>query len=172
MKKIDYKLYNASSFNNFIKGQLSLTFNDKSVLSQKLKQVESLLEAETTRLTGKTFFVITTSLGLNLADICKQFFKNIPSTKLKSLKSSENKLEDLFGIFFNAKTDLVTASCIMETTLNELFKNKFDRIYAYEVCALAIAFGIEPHILFEYFYGDGERPVIGLLPKPAEGKEN
>jgi len=22
------------------------------------------------------------------------------------------------------------------------------------------------------FYGDGERPVIGLLPKPAEGKEN
>lgn len=40
---------------------------------------------------------------------------------------------------------------MMETTLNELFKNKFNRIYAYEVCALAIAFDIEPHILFESF---------------------
>nr|WP_315401987.1 hypothetical protein [uncultured Sphingobacterium sp.] len=26
-----------------------------------------------------------------------------------------------------------------------------------------------PH---QQFYGDGERPVIGLLPKPADGKES
>ena len=169
MKKIDYKLYSANAFNVFIKGELSSFINDESLLNQKMQQVESLLEGETTRLTGKTFFTITNLLDLNLAHICTQFFKNLPSTKLKSFKRSDNKLEDLFGIFFNVKTDLVNASCIMETTLNELFKNKFNRIYAYEVCALAIAFDIEPHILFEYFYGDGERPIIGLLSKSAEG---
>ena len=78
---------------------------------------------------------------------------------------------------------------MMETTLNELFKNKFNRIYAYEVCALAIAFDIEPHILFEsfmiswftfnrhhglsqrQFYGDGERPILGLA-QPHTGDES
>lgn len=171
MIKLDYKLYSTISFHSFLKKYVNETYKNRPILSQKIEAIDSLLEKETAKLTAKTFFNVIKSLELDLKIICVLFFKTIPSIKLTSIKPSENKLNDLLGPYFNSKLELVTASGIKETTLKELFDNKFNRIYAYEVCAIAISFGIEPHILFEYFYGDGERPVIGLLPPVEEKKE-
>lgn len=162
MIKLDYKLYNTVSFRSFLKRYINENYNTSSALSQKIEIIDLFLEKETAKLTAKTFFNVIKSLELDLEIICNLFFKTIPSTKLKSIKSSKNKLEDLLGPYFNSKLELVTSSGIKETTLNELFDNKFDRIYAYELSAIAISFGIEPHIMFNYFYGDGERPIIGL----------
>ena len=164
MIKLDYKLYNTISFRSFLKGYVNEKYKNLPVLSQKMEAIDWLLEKETAKLTAKTFFNVIRSLELDLKTICDLFFKTIPSIKLKSIKSSKNKLEDLLGSYFNSKLELVTASGIKETTLNELFDNKFDRLYAYEACAIAISFGIEPAVLFDYFYGDGPRPIIGIIP--------
>ncbi|MGA6119797.1 helix-turn-helix domain-containing protein [Sphingobacterium anhuiense] len=56
--------------------------------------------------------------------------------------------------------------------LNKLLTDPKKRPYAEELNNIAKLMGIKSSQLFEYFYGDGERPVIGLLPKPAEGKES
>lgn len=162
MIKLDYKLYNTISFRSFLKKYVNENYETSSVIFQKIEIIDLFLEKETAKLTAKTFFNVVKSLELDLKIICDLFFKTIPSTKLKSIKSSENRLQDLLGPHFNSKLELVIASGIKETTLNELFHNKFDRIYAYELSAIAISFGIEPQILFNYFYGDGERPIIGL----------
>ncbi|WP_312330782.1 hypothetical protein [Sphingobacterium sp.] len=162
MIKLDYKLYNTVSFRSFLKKHINENYKTPSALSRKIEIIDLFLEKETAKLTAKTFFNVIKSLELDLKIICNLFFKTIPSTKLKSIKSSKNKLENLLGPYFNSKLELVTASGIKETTLNELFDNKFDRIYAYELSAIAISFGIEPHVMFNYFYGDGERPIIGL----------
>ncbi len=164
MIKLDYKLYNTISFRFFLKEYLNENYKTLPALPEKIKIVDVFLEKETAKLTAKTFFNLVKYLELDLKTICDLFFKTIPSIKLKSIKTSKNKLEDLLGFYFNSKLELVTASGIKETTLNELFDNKFDRLYAYEACAIAISFGIEPAVLFNYFYGDGPRPVIGIVP--------
>ncbi|MEN5055764.1 hypothetical protein [Sphingobacterium kitahiroshimense] len=48
-------------------------------------------------------------------------------------------------------------SQIGNTRLGELFNETTGVIYACEIYGLAKTFAIKPHILFEYFYGDGER---------------
>ncbi|MCY4778553.1 hypothetical protein ORI89_02745 [Sphingobacterium sp. UT-1RO-CII-1] len=163
MNKVDYKLYNTASFREFLKGQLRNTHQNLITLETQLEKMDSLLTSEKSRLTAKTFFHVIKALQLNLKELCDLFFANIPSTRLKKIKRSENRLEDLLGPYFNSKRELVIASGLKETTLNELFDNKFHRIYAYEVYAIAISFGIEPHLLFEYFYGNGKRPIIGSI---------
>lgn len=167
MIKLDYRLYNTVAFRSFIKEYVNENYKNLPILSRKIEMLDLLLENETAKLTARTFFNVIKYLELDLKTICNLFFRTIPSIELKSIKSSGNKLKNLLGPYFNSKLELVSASGIKETTLNELFENKFDRIYAYEVCAIAISFGIEPHILFNYFYGDGERPIIGLV-SPAE----
>lgn len=161
MKAIDYKKYSVKPFQILIEQMLVSKKLDKADLDVKLNEINPLLDLETSRLRGKTFFNVVKKSSLDLKDVIERFFVDIPSTKLGSFESSENALEDLFGSFFNSKSDLVNASGIKETRLNELFKNKFESIYSYEVFALAISFGLEPVILFEYFYSNGQRPVVG-----------
>lgn len=45
-----------------------------------------------------------------------------------------------------------------------------EELFAYEVYALVKISGILPSQLFEYLYGDGQHPIIGLVP-PEEEKE-
>ena len=110
MIKLDYKLYNTISFRSFLKGYINEKYKNLPVLSQKMEAIDWLLEKETAKLTAKTFFNVIRSLELDLKTICDLFFKTIPSIKLKSIKSSKNKLEDLLGSYFNSKLELVTAS--------------------------------------------------------------
>lgn len=37
---------------------------------------------------------------------------------------------------------------------------------------LAIAFGLKPSQLFNYLYGDGERPLVGLVPDSKKKGES
>lgn len=163
MESINYQLFNKESLKSYLKKEIIKKYKPKSIHKEKLTMIDSILSNETTKLSAKTFYTIIKKLELDIRLITNHFFKGLPSSKLRSIRLYENKLENLFNIYFNSKSDLVAASRIKETRLLELFKNKFDTIYAYEVCAIAISFGIEPHQLFEYFYGEGKRPVIGSL---------
>ncbi|MEN5055795.1 hypothetical protein [Sphingobacterium kitahiroshimense] len=160
MKNSVQKLYSANCFADLLKQQIASTLNEESMVNEKSKLVDFLLEKEDRKLTAKTFFVVTLALGLDLAAICNQFFKNFPATRLQS---STNEFDKLFGIFFNTKQDLAAATGLNESRINNLLKKSLDDAYAYELCSLAIAFGLAPHTLFEYcFGGKKERFVLKL----------
>lgn len=166
MKNSEQKLYSAKSFANLLKQQIASTLNEASMVNEKSKLVDFMLEKEDRKLTAKTFFVVTLALGLDLAAICNQFFKNFSATRLQS---STNEFDKLFGIFFNTKQDLAAATGLNESRINNLLKKSLDDAYAYELCSLAIAFGLAPHTLFEYcFGGKKERFVLKLELSDAE----
>lgn len=71
-------------------------------------------------------------------------------------------MQGIFKPMINSKRQLSEASGIKETRLGEIFDERFEEMYAYEVFGLATAAGLKASQLFNYFYGDGSRPVVGL----------
>jgi len=159
---IDYKQFNLKSFKEFVDKILTDKFRGKMDYGEIQKKVKQILKDETTRLTAKSFYNVLLLLNQSVDILCCKFFQGHPAKKLESLGQSPNKLQNLFNPLLNSRAQLSKASGIKETRLGELFQKKFDEIYASEVYGLAIAAGLKPSQLFNYFYGDGERPVVGV----------
>lgn len=160
MKKIDQKQYDVRAFEILLRAQISSVYPDKSIVNKKIHQLAHLLENEEQQLTAKSFFRVSHALKLDLTVVCYEFFKNLPSTRLQTFGSP---LEKLFGLFLNSKSDVSAATGLSEARINDLFNRSYDQFYAYEICSLAIAFGITPSTLFEYFYdGTKKKAVLKL----------
>lgn len=157
----DYKKYNLNEFKKFIEVVLDKKHKGKFSYSDIKRQIDDILENETAKLSAKSFYKVTLVLYEDVDKTCNQFFKGYPAFKLASLQQHSNKMEGLFSPLINSKKQLSDASGIKETRLGEVFKKRFEEMYAYEVYGLSIAGGLNPSQLFEYFYGNGPRPVIG-----------
>lgn len=165
----DYKQYNLKEFKLFIQKILDKKYKGKLIYSEIKDKIDVILKNETSRLSALSFFKTLLVINEDLDKSCKVFFKGHPAFILNTLQQNSNKLDNLFSPLLNSKAELSKACAIKETRLSELFQKRFDQLYAYEAFGLSIAVGIKPSQLFKYFYGDGERPVIGLIPKPADG---
>ncbi|MEJ5089265.1 hypothetical protein GEO21_04365 [Sphingobacterium faecium] len=157
MEKIDKKRYDIVAFEELLIAQISLLYPDKSIVNQKKDQLALMLEKEEIRLTARSFFMIIHALDLDLSVVCYEFFKDLPSTRLQTFG---NALEILFGIFLNSKSDVANATGLSEASINDLFNRSYDQFYAYEICSFAIAFGLVPSTLFEYFYNDQNKKMV------------
>lgn len=157
MEKDQEKLPNVANFYTFINKLLNALFYDPSIINRKMQEVDIILKNENIQLTGKAFFTIIHTLGLDLALICQHYFKDMPIIRLKYPEYEIKKLSDLF-----LKTNInITASThIEESPLSEIFNKNYDHLLAYEVYALAIAVGIETPILFDYLYGKNKKKLI------------
>lgn len=160
----DYKNFNLKSFKDFIEIILEKKFRGKFNYSEINTTIENILINETSKLTAFSFYKVLQIIGDDFDKICLAFFKDHSAFKLESLNHNANKLDNLFAPLINSRKELSKASSIKETRLSELFKKRFDHLYAYEAFGLSIAAGLKPSQLFEYFYGDGPRPVIGIVP--------
>lgn len=159
---IDYKEYNLQKFRVITDEILTANFRGKMSYGETQAKVNQILKNETTRLTAKSFYDVILLLNQRVDNVCRRFFQGHPAKKLDSLKQSPNKLQNLVNPLLNSRALLSKASGIKETRLGELFQKKFDEIYASEVYGLAIALNLKPSQLFDYFYGDGERPVVSV----------
>lgn len=158
----DYKRYNIHIFKTFVNTILDKKHKGKFHYSELKEEIESVLETEPLKLSGKSFHKVVLILKEDIDEVCKQFFKGYPAVKLASLKGHSNKMQSLFGPIINSKSQLGSAARIKDFRLTEIFNNGSEAMYAYEVYGLAIAAGLKPSQLFHYFYGDGERPVVGV----------
>ena len=68
--------------------------------------------------------------------------------------------------YFKPQNFIEDKTEIDNVRLNKLLTDPLKRPYAEELYNIAKLLQIKPSQLFEYFYGDGERPMIGLFPKP------
>ncbi|MNJ96980.1 hypothetical protein D3C87_147150 [compost metagenome] len=159
---IDYKLFNLKSFKGFIEVVLEKKFRGKFNYSEIKNKIEGILINETSKLTALAFYKTLQIVNNDFDKMCIAFFKGHPAYKLESLNHNANRLDNLFTPLLNSRKELSKASSIKETRLGELFTKRFDQLYAYEAYGLSIAAGLKPSQLFDYFYGEGERPVIGL----------
>ncbi len=158
----DYKKFNLKSFKGFIEIILDKKFRGKFNYSEIDSKIENILIYETSKLSALSFYKVLHIIGDDFDKLCQAFFKGHTASKLESLNHNANKLDRLFSPLINSRKELSKASSIKETRLSELFKTRFDQLYAYEAFGLSIAANLKPSQLFDYFYGDGERPIIGL----------
>jgi len=158
-----------STFRDFVLNEIKQTHTNSE--KRRLgKEIDKLLGSRDLVL-GKTFYLVIKLLNLNIDTVCFTLFPKQSSSGLNLFPESNNKIYNFISTYIGDLKLLSKATGIEYNRLTKLFNGEYKNAYPEDVNGLAIAFNLKPSQLFEYFYGDGERPIIEL-PKPAEGKEN
>lgn len=147
----DYKKYNLISFKRFVENILDKKHKGKFSYSDIKQQILAVLEKDTSKLSAKSFYKVILVLDEDLDKICERFFEGHPARKLDSLEKHANKMQRLFGPLMNSRKQLSEASGIKDTRLGEVFKERFEEMYAYEVFGLAVAGGFKSSDLLIIF---------------------
>ncbi|AIM36174.1 hypothetical protein KO02_05295 [Sphingobacterium sp. ML3W] len=119
---------------------------------------------------AKIFYAIIKQLGLNIDETCLILLpiaQSLPDLNL--FPNKENKLNSFISTYSKELKEIADSAGIEYNRFIKLHNGEYSNLYPNDVNGLAIAFNILPSQLFEYFYGDGERPMIGLFPKPSDG---
>lgn len=165
----EYKKQYILIFKNELIDFISKKKHAEREITKEIENIEKLL-SDKVFLMGKRFYDFSVEYDFDLNIFCKKVFASSKANKLNLVIESENLLKALVHPFLHSQSDFYTAADIDKTRFSRLLKlNKLNELYADEVYGLAIAFNLLPSQLFEYFYGDCERPIIGLLSKSAEG---
>ena len=153
---------NLNSFSEFISGILKKRFKKPVEYREKLQTVSTLLSDSSPKLDGRVFYKVLKFLNEDIDKICKTFYSQNAAHILDSFKSTENRFINLISPFLNSQNQISESSQINSKRFNRLFAGELKELYADEVYGLAKAFDLKPSQLFNYFYGDGERPVVGV----------
>lgn len=170
MKNTDYQRNKNIEFIRYIAKWVKKQHKSMAEYEQAQSAVDSLISQLGGELTGKLFHAVLQLVKLDIDIACQDLFSDYKLNALPPPKLGSSKL----GIFISGVTrseeDLAKAIGVSKTHFSNSKNDKDgEELFAYEIYALAILFNLKPSQLFEYFYGDGERPVIGLFPKPADG---
>ncbi|WP_284180535.1 helix-turn-helix domain-containing protein [Sphingobacterium faecium] len=157
---------NILTFRGFVLNEIKHSHNNSE--KRKLeKEIDKLLGTRGLVL-GKTFYDVIKLLNLNIDTVCFTLFPKESSSKLNLFPESNNKIHNFISTYIGDLKLLSKTTGIEYNRLTKLFNGEYKNAYPEDINGLAIAFSLKPSQLFEYFYGDGERPVIEL-PKPADG---
>lgn len=140
------------------------TLVEKSGISKG--QISKLKKGTVERLTAETFYKIYTAFG----DSCSKASKIVyPSLNFKLMKYSAPKRSD-FGRFMlqfevskNSPEEIAGKTGIDDDRIKEIYFRR-GALEAYELLYIEKAIGKKQGELFEGFYGDGLRPVVGGDP--------
>lgn len=149
----------------------SLTKKYSSGEKRKLeKEIDKLLGTRELVL-GKTFYTIVNLVKLDINEVCLNLFSNATPSNLILFPDSDNKINNFISTYLGDLRLVSEASGIEYNRLTKLFNGEYKNAYPEDVNGLAIAYGLKPSQLFEYFYGEGPRPIIGIIPAMEERAE-
>lgn len=109
-----------------------------------------------------SFYNVIQLLDLDIDELSEHFFKTHSFSLINLAPESENRLKDFLTPYIQDLKNISKASNIENTRLSRLLSGEFINLYPSEVYGLAKSFGLNPSQLFDYLYGDGDRPVVGL----------
>lgn len=130
----------------------------------KLKLEEEIRQNIGTRefVVAGAFYNTLVSLNEDIDETCNTLFKKLSIHKLDILPESDNKLMDFLTPFTKDSKEISSAMGIESPRLSKLKSGESKSLFPNEVYSLAKAFSLKPSELFDYFYGDGERPKVGV----------
>lgn len=109
-----------------------------------------------------SFYSVLKLLDLDVDLLSEKFFKNHKFSPLDLTPESDNRLKDFLSPYILDVKTVSNAANIENTRLSRLLSGEFTHLYPNEVYGLSKAFGLNSSQLFEYFYGNGSRPVVGV----------
>lgn len=142
-----------------------LKISSKSLVGKEKRNLESDLKnrlGTRKHVHASTFFDTINLLNLDIDSLCEKLFNDDYFKEIDFSMQSGNKLKDFLSIYTRDVTSVAHSAGIENSRLNRLLSGEFKHLYPDEVYGLAKAFRVKPSQLFEYFYGDGERPVVGI----------
>jgi len=111
---------------------------------------------------AESFYNVLISLNIDIDDFCDNIFGKLKITTLYPLPESDNKLNDFISPFVQDTKEIASAIVVDNSRLSRLLSGEFKHLYPNEVYSIAIFFGLRPQQLFQYLYGGGMRPIVGL----------
>ena|SRR5690606_20388008 len=124
------------------------------------EKVSNFYIEERTLVYADEFYKIIKCTSLDFDESCDEVFKNT------DVKTYESKWQSELGIFLSEYIKPVNylpeRTGIDGVRFNKLLTDKKKRPYAVELYLIAKVLNLKPSQLFDYFYGDGERPVVGV----------
>lgn len=112
--------------------------------------------------TGEFFYEAIIKLHLDINIITKDLFSKKGEKKTPFIEGQNNKFRDFISPFSIEMKEIAKIMDAIPSRATKLKTGESKVLYPHEFYGLAIAFGLKPSQLFEYFYGDGERPLVDL----------
>lgn len=137
----------------------------KSYSGKSKREVETRIKkilGSRKHILATSFYNISQLLAIDIDALSEKFFKNRKFTVLDLAPTSDNRLKDFLSPHIRDVKEVSIAANIENTRLSRLLSGEFTHLYPSEVYGLAKAFILEPSQLFNYFYGNGPRPVVGM----------
>ncbi len=158
----EYKDIKIKKFRQYIDSLLKTRFPKKSEYDRERDKIQDLIVSEGSELYGKMFYLVIMELDDDINKACDALFFDHRWELLGNLKEDATKLAQFLYSYTRSDRKIATASGIKNVQLNRVKNGINEDLYAFEVYGLAKAFDLKPSELFDYFYGNGPRPVVGV----------
>lgn len=157
----DYKSNIVKLFRRYIDDILKGLYKNKHQRDPIRDEIQDVIASQGGELFGNIFYTILKKLEVDIDDACNVLFSELEPTPLKDLDGDESKLAKFLVPYTRTDSEVSEASLIDGARFSRVKNKLLPDLYAFEVHGLAKAFGLKPSQLFDYFYGDGPRPVVG-----------
>jgi len=158
----DYKYIKIKEFRKYVDKVLKERCPRKADFDKERDKIQDIIVAEGPELVGKMFYLVIQELQHDVDTACDDLFSDYSYERLEGLDDRATKLAQFLHDRTRSDRKIAAAANIEKGRLNRVKNGKIEDLYAFEVYSLAKAFGLKPSKLFDYFYGDGPRPVVGV----------
>ena len=170
---IDYKDFKIKEFRNYLYKCIEKSPLKKNERDDKKFEIQGLIvEHGGDNFTGKMFYVTLKHLDQDIDLACENLFHDYNYPGIKQSYEGMNKFSVFVsGICLN-DADIASAIGASGSRISRI-RNSTDEtdFYPFQVYALAKISGILSNQLFEYFYGNGKRPIVGIAPSAENHNE-
>ncbi|HWK99308.1 MAG TPA: helix-turn-helix transcriptional regulator [Parapedobacter sp.] len=157
----DYKYIKIKEFRKYVDEILRRRFPRKTGFEKERDKIQDLIVAEGVELYGKMYYLVLCELQHDIDKACDDLFSDYSYERLEDLDDGATKLAQFLHDRTRSDRKISTAAGIEKGRLNRVKNGKTEDLYAFEVYGLAKAFNLKPSQLFDFFYGNGPRPVVG-----------
>lgn len=159
-QKPDYEKDKFTEFKKFINDLIRKRSENKQEYEDNRSKYQSLISSLGNKLYGKIFYIVLKDLEQDIDKACDTLFIDYKWNKIEG-ESEGTKLAQLISSFARSEAQIASAAGIKKARFNRVKNDSDEDLYASEVYGVAKVLDIRPKLLFEYFYGEGNKPIIG-----------
>lgn len=157
----EYKYNKLREFRQYVDKVLKQKYKNKPEREATRDEIQDIIASEGGELFGKTFYIVLKKLEVDINESCDTLFFDVNPALLKDLDGDESKLAKFLAPYTRSESEISDASRVDGARFSRVKNKLLPDLYAFEVYGLAKAFSLKPNQLFNYFYGNGPRPVVG-----------
>jgi|GEM_PF-419653 len=162
----DYKYIKFKEFRKYVYDLIRSCSLSKVAKEDKKDQIQDLIARNGGDIfSGLMFYLVLKELDRDINIACMDLFHDYKYPGMKSPAENLTRFAKFISGISLSDGEIASAIGASGSRISRIRHSNDDTdFYPYQVYALAKISQIKPSQLFEYFYGDGPRPMIGIVP--------